>query len=75
MKEYSVLMVVPDYLTSEYGHDTYLAHVEAENVEQAQKEAQAVAVYELTPDDDPGQPEDFFVCFVCEGHVEDIKTW
>ena len=77
MKKYTVLMVTPDYLSSAYGHDTYMAHVEAVDVDHAQREGQEEAVREITdPDDtDPSRPEDFFIVFVCEGHIEDIKTW
>jgi len=77
MQKYTVLMITPDYLSNAYGHDSYCAWVEAENVEQAQMEGQIEAARELTdPDDtDPSRPEDFFIVFVCEGHIEDIKTW
>jgi len=77
LQPYTVLMVLPDYLAHGYGVDTYLAHVEAENVEQAQKEGQKEALYEMVPDDTMSDydPEDFFVCFVCEGHMADIHIW
>ena len=77
LQPYTVLMITPDYLSNAYGHDSYCAWVEAENVEQAQLRGQEDAVRELTdPDDtDPSRPEDFFIVFVCEGHIEDIKTW
>ena len=76
-RPYTVLMITPDYLSGAYGHDSYCAWVEAENVEAAQKAGQAEAAAETSdPDDtDPSRPEDFFVVFVCEGHVEDIKIW
>jgi len=77
LRKYTVLMITPDYLSNAYRHDTYCSWVEAENIEQAQMEGQIEAANELTdPDDtDPSRPEDFFIVFVCEGHIEDIKTW
>ena len=77
LQPYTVLMITPDYLSNAYGHDSYCAWVEAENIEQAQMEGQIEAARELTdPDDtDPSRPEDFFIVFVCDGHIEDIKTW
>jgi len=77
LQPYTVLMITPDYLSNAYGHDSYCAWVEAENVEQAQLRGQEDAVRELTdPDDtDPSRPEDFFIVFVCEGHMADIHIW
>jgi hypothetical protein len=76
MKKYTVLMLYPASMSGQYG-DTYMAHVEAVDVEHAQHEGQTEASFENTdPDDtDPSRPEDFFIVFVCEGHVEDIKIW
>jgi hypothetical protein len=76
MKKYTVLMITPDYLAEQYGEDTYCAYVEAENVVEAQRAGQHEALAAVTPDEiSPYPPEDFFVVFVCEGHVEDIKIW
>ena len=45
-KEWTVLLLRPDYYADEYGTDTYLAHVEAENAERAVYRAQGEAVVE-----------------------------
>ena len=77
-QKYTVLMIVPEYLAENYGEDTYLAYVNAENVEEAQQVAQVEALISLVGeegiDDDVGTP-DFLVCFVCEGHMADIHIW
>ena len=68
-KPYTVLLVLPDYLADNYGQETYLVQVDAVNVKEAVAEARREAVSELNATLDT----DFFVSFVCEGHVDDIK--
>jgi len=68
-KPYTVLLVLPDYLADDYGQETYLVQVDAVNVKEAVAEARREAVSELNGTLDT----DFFVSFVCEGHVDDIK--
>jgi len=68
-KPYTVLLVLPDYLADNYGQETYLVQVDAVNVKEAVAEARREAVSELNATLD----SDFFVSFVCEGHVDDIK--
>ena len=77
MQKYTVLTIVPEYLAENYGEDTYLAYVEAENVEQAQQVAQTEAMSALSGEDgiDDCVGTDFLVCFVCEGHMADIHIW
>jgi len=76
-QKYTVLTIVPEYLAENYGEDTYLAYVEAENVEQAQQVAQTEAMSALSGEDgiDDCVGTDFLVCFVCEGHMADIHIW
>lgn len=71
MKPYTVLLLYPDYLAVDFGSDTYLAHVLAPTVEDAQRIAQVGAVEALQTD--PDWASDFFVLAVFEGHLEDIK--
>lgn len=76
MSKYTVLMIVPDYIANNYGEETYMTYVQAESVEEAQKEAQIQAQIVMVEDiDDSDDPKDFLVCFVCEGFVKDIHVW
>lgn len=70
MKAYTVIMLYPDYIASQFG-ESYLAHVEAASVEAAVVVGQneAAQVDELNT---IGTPEDFAVLFVCEGHISDL---
>jgi hypothetical protein len=67
--KYTVLLLVPDYLSSNYGHEAYLAFVEAaspaEAIELAQEEANSRHA--------EGREQDFHPLYVCEGHHEDVK--
>lgn len=69
MKDYSVLLLYPDYLAASYGQETYLAHVTAPSA----FEATELAKEQVTEDNEDGDPDDFFVLLVCEGHIEDLK--
>ena len=77
LKKYTALMITPDYLSNAFGHDSYCAWVEAESVEQAQMEGQIEAARELTDPrrHGPEPSRGLFIVFVCNGHIEDIKTW
>jgi hypothetical protein len=67
---YTVLLLYPDYMATEYGHETFLTHVRAntgtEAVRQARKEACIM--------NDHASAKDFFVLAVFHGHHEDIWT-
>ena len=83
MKPYTVLLLRPDYIADNYGEDTYMDHVNAESVEQAQKLAQERAwAFDFPPAADMGDEfegigdvsfEDYAVLMVIEGHHNDIK--
>ena len=77
LQPYTVLMIVPDTIAHQYGEDTYLAHINAENVEEAQQVAQAEAMEVLSGEEGIGDcvGTDFAVVFVCEGHMADIHIW
>lgn len=69
IKPYTVLLLRPDYMTDNYGQDTYQSWVLAVDVAAAIRAAQeganasdAAGVEEL------GSPEDYFVLAVYEGH-------
>lgn len=78
MNPYSVLLLRPDNVADTFGHDTYLAHVDACSVPLAVEKAQMEAWVADNggPDnvpDDAGDPDDYHVLFVCRGHQEDIS--
>lgn len=69
ISDYTVLLLVPDYVATEFGHETYLAHVAADTPAKALVKAQwlaANAIHDVGPDD-------FHVLFMCRGHADDIK--
>jgi hypothetical protein len=75
LKPYTVLLVLPDSLADNYGQDTYLVHVEASSVAEAGKMAQEEALSKLYPEwwEETRDPTDFYVSFICEGYVNDMK--
>lgn len=70
MKNYSVLLLYPDYLAENYGQDTYYAFVDAETPEIAVRRAQAEAVTVNPETQDEG---DFFPLLCIEGFHDDLR--
>lgn len=76
-RKFTVLLNRPDYLANEFGKDTYLAYVEARDIELAQEMAQLQASNADCQSDaerEDANPEDYAVLAVFEGHHEDLKT-
>lgn len=74
---FTVLILRPDYVASDFGHDTYLAHVDAVSPERAEEEARMEAwVADQSPQDEEGvgEPEDYHVLCVFPGHLSDLRT-
>lgn len=67
MKQYSVLVLYPEYISN--NGETYLAHVSANSV----KEAQAKAQQEAASANDDDWVDEYFVVLVTEGFIDDIK--
>ena len=67
--KYTVLLLRPDYIASDYGQDTYLAWVEADDV----AEAQVLAQLEAAEADREKEPSDYYTLFVAAGHLNDLK--
>lgn len=68
MKPYTVLLLYPESIAEQYGEDTYLAHVEADNWDEAVGLAQGQAC-------DEGELElapDFLPLLVIAGHHDDL---
>ena len=73
MREYTVLLLYPDYVADEFGKETYLAWVEAESPEQAIAKAQKMAWVDNTDgEDDPLVPDDFHPLLLVDGHLSDL---
>lgn len=76
MNHYTVLLLRPDCIASDFGHDTYLAHVTAGSVEAAMRNARVEASNAdgegMEPED--SNPNDYYVLFVCRGHQEDLSA-
>lgn len=73
-KPYSVLLLYPDYLTDNYGQETYLVHVEAGDAESAVVAARADVAISFEYDWSVENVEDFYPLLVCAGHVEDLYS-
>lgn len=74
MKNFTVLLLYPDYMSDNFGQDTYLAHVKAEDVKGAQRVAQLKLLRNLGKDyAGTVDPNDYAVLMVIEGHHNDIK--
>ena len=65
--KYTVILLYPDYMATNYGQDIYATHQEASNAELAVLMAQesAANLYEA-------EPEDFYPLFVVAGHHDDL---
>ena len=75
MKEYTVLLLYPDFVADEFGKETYLAWVYAQNPEDAVISAQAEACHpwDGPPENyDPEEGADFYPLLVVEGRHQDI---
>lgn len=73
MKPYTVILIYPDYIASQYGEEFWYDHVEAENVAQAIETAQQNAQH-ANRAYESGCAKDFAVVAVFEGHHYD-KAW
>lgn len=72
MKPFTVLLLYPDYLADTFGHDTYLAFVEAPSAREAELKAQSEASAQMGLDSIP-DPYDFHVLATFAGHHSNLK--
>lgn len=80
--KYTVLVQRPDWIADPYGLDTYIAHVEAQGVFEAQDKArdeaweadhaEDVAMGVVTDDEKFDQSRDYAILAVFEGHLQNI---
>lgn len=72
MKQYTVLLLRPDYIAKPYGQDTYMAHVFADWPDDAIEAAQ-IEVWTKDHGDDAGESwTDYNVLLIIEGHHKDL---
>ena len=72
MKPYTVLMLYPGYIATNYGQETFLAHVRALSPADAAARGQqyAAGYNDLTSE----AGDDFFVVLVIRGHHNDLRA-
>jgi hypothetical protein len=73
---YTVMLLVPDFVAENFGHDTYMAHVQAEDVTDAIEEAidKACEARRVPDTDNEGRRrESWHVLLVAAGHIHDIS--
>ena len=68
---YTVLVLRPDYMATNYGQDTFLAHVEATGPAQAQRMARREAA---AADRSEVSSEDYYILLLIEGHHDDRRV-
>lgn len=68
---YTVLVLRPDYAAANYGQDTFLAHVQADDPALAQRLARQEAAAADHREEDS---EDYYVLLTVEGHHYDKRT-
>jgi hypothetical protein len=66
---WTVLLLRPDYVASEFGHDTLLEHVMATTPPEALQSAQENACIR----DDTKSPEDYYCLLCTHGHLQDLS--
>ena len=70
MKKFTVILLYPDYIEANYGEETFLVYVEADDIDTAKLHGQQMAS-ELS--EGTQSPPDFLVLAVFSGHLDDIK--
>jgi len=71
MNDYTVILLRPDYVTGDFGQDTYMTWVNADTVDEAVVLAQLKAA--AADCIDLGDFDDYFVIAVFAGQHDDIK--
>lgn len=74
-KDFTVLLLRPDYMADQYGTDTYLAFITAKDVETAVTQAQEEVRDVDYPENEEKRlidPTDYLCLFVAEGHHNDL---
>lgn len=71
---FTVLLLCPDTLASNYGEETYLVHVDAATAAEAQVEAQREAWESQAGADEDYDGDSFLVLAVFKGYLTDFKV-
>lgn len=72
-KKFTVLLLYPDYVASNYGQETYMTSVAASDAKQAVSLARAEMRENQKEDVGPIPDDDMFVVSVIAGEHQDIK--
>jgi hypothetical protein len=72
MKQYTVVLIYPDYAANQYGEEFWTTQVHADDVPSAQLQAQLEAMEANEYDTEDSDPNDWAPVFVCEGWVDNI---
>jgi hypothetical protein len=67
-RNYSVLLLYPDYLSENYGQETYFTHVKSKTPEDAVEAARENAF--IANKKSANDPHDFLPLAVMRGHIE-----
>lgn len=71
---YTVLLLRPDHVADNYGHDIYQAWVDALNPRQAIRFAQDEACHADFGDDSDANPDDYHVLACYDGNLTDLSV-
>jgi|GEM_PF-1400609 len=75
IEPYTVLLLYPDYMASDFGHETYLAWVEAPDAGKAIRVAQEEVMQSSDSESDTERDPDDFHCLACfKGHHNDYSS-
>ena len=73
-KKYTVILLYPDYMSENYGQETYMTCVDAKNPTEAVANARAeISAGGENEQDEEAEPTDFFVIAVIAGDHEDLN--
>lgn len=70
MKPYTIILLRPDYMTDDFGHDTFTDHVEARDIDLAIKTAQLQACH--ADQNTVSKKDDYYPLAVFEGHHRNL---
>jgi hypothetical protein len=77
MKTYTVILLRPDHATDNYGQDTFMEHVEAEDPARALAEARRLVLEADSSGDaeidESIDPRDYFCIALIEGQHNDLN--
>lgn len=70
MERWTIVLMYPDYIAENYGEETYIDYVVAEDLKAAIARATEEAMDANDLPDDLRRPEDWAVVFACRGFID-----